>query len=345
MLKVCEQRRREGLPIYLYGSRREVVETLAARLEARFPGLRVAGTRPSRFRQLHAGRKAGNRREIRDSGAAICFVGLGCPRQETWVYEYRDGAGHARLAVGAAFDFHAGAAAAGTAAAAARRLEWLFRLVKSRSACGSATCCSTRSTSGCFFFRRPACAPFPRRRPRRPVRRGGMVECGARPWPCDGGQCGHGDSPAPASAPPARPARRERVRLAGARCAVALAQGLLYLFLLPPWQHYDEPTHFEYACAVRTVGAAPRRGRDGPHPAARDRGFHGRVEFLLESSAPRPAEQRSTKINIGINELHHPPVYYALLSVPLRLGQPPRHFHPTVRGALGLAAPLCASPC
>jgi hypothetical protein len=28
--------------------------------------------------------------------------------------------------------------------------------------------------------------------------------------------------------------------------AVALAHGLLYVFLVPPWQHYDEPAHFEY---------------------------------------------------------------------------------------------------
>jgi len=28
---------------------------------------------------------------------------------------------------------------------------------------------------------------------------------------------------------------------------LALANGLLYLVLVPPWQHYDEPTHFEYA--------------------------------------------------------------------------------------------------
>lgn len=28
--------------------------------------------------------------------------------------------------------------------------------------------------------------------------------------------------------------------------ALALVHGLLYVFLVPPWQHYDEPAHFEY---------------------------------------------------------------------------------------------------
>src|SRR5690606_32996478 len=38
---------------------------------------------------------------------------------------------------------------------------------------------------------------------------------------------------------------------------VALFQGLLYLFLLPPWQHYDEPTHFEYACLLAARSRRP----------------------------------------------------------------------------------------
>ena len=38
---------------------------------------------------------------------------------------------------------------------------------------------------------------------------------------------------------------------------VALMQGLLYLFLLPPWQHYDEPSHFEYAWLIADRGSLP----------------------------------------------------------------------------------------
>jgi hypothetical protein len=37
----------------------------------------------------------------------------------------------------------------------------------------------------------------------------------------------------------------------------ALGQGLLFLFLMPPWQHYDEPAHFEYA---RTLIDRPPAG-------------------------------------------------------------------------------------
>src|SRR5215211_3224079 len=39
---------------------------------------------------------------------------------------------------------------------------------------------------------------------------------------------------------------------------IALAQGLLYLALMPPWQHYDEPTHFEYAWLIANREQLPR---------------------------------------------------------------------------------------
>src|SRR4030065_802809 len=36
----------------------------------------------------------------------------------------------------------------------------------------------------------------------------------------------------------------------GVLLLVSLINGLLYLFLVPPWQHYDEPGHFEYAWLI-----------------------------------------------------------------------------------------------
>src|SRR5215211_1274006 len=39
---------------------------------------------------------------------------------------------------------------------------------------------------------------------------------------------------------------------------IALCQGLLYLCLQPPWQHYDEPTHFEYAWLIAHQPGLPQ---------------------------------------------------------------------------------------
>jgi N-acetylglucosaminyldiphosphoundecaprenol N-acetyl-beta-D-mannosaminyltransferase len=129
-LKVCERAAQEGLSVYLYGSRTEVLETLAANLRAKFPAIQIAGMQPSRFRQVSAAEQAEIARTIRDSGASFVLVGLGCPRQETWVYENRELISMPLLAVGAAFDFHAGNLPQAPAWLQNRGLEWFFRLVQ-----------------------------------------------------------------------------------------------------------------------------------------------------------------------------------------------------------------------
>jgi|SRR6478672_2642842 N-acetylglucosaminyldiphosphoundecaprenol N-acetyl-beta-D-mannosaminyltransferase len=130
MLQVCERAAKEGLPIYLYGSRDSVLEPLAKNLRDRFPNLIIAGTQPSKFRQVSAEEKQEIIREIRDSGAAITFVGLGCPRQEVWVYEYSEELSMPVMAVGAAFDFHAGNLSLAPKILQRSGLEWLYRLIQ-----------------------------------------------------------------------------------------------------------------------------------------------------------------------------------------------------------------------
>lgn len=129
-LKVIEAAAREGLPIYLYGSRQVVIDALVKNLTEKFPGIKIAGAEPSRFRQTTAEEKAEIAQKIKDSGAAIAFVGLGCPRQETWAFEYREALGMPILAVGAAFDFHAGTLAQAPKALQNIGLEWAYRFFK-----------------------------------------------------------------------------------------------------------------------------------------------------------------------------------------------------------------------
>src|SRR5690349_24720950 len=65
-------------------------------------------------------------------------------------------------------------------------------------------------------------------------------------------------------AAPALPAARAYDRadrsaraLLGLLLPLALLHGLLYLAIVPPWQHYDEPTHFEYARLIALWGRQP----------------------------------------------------------------------------------------
>ncbi len=107
-LRVCEAAAREGLPVYLHGSRPEVVERLAGNLRERYPDLEVAGWSPSAFRQVSGDELDALAGRIRASGARVVFAGLGCPRQEVFAYEMRQRVRLPVLAVGAAFDYHAG---------------------------------------------------------------------------------------------------------------------------------------------------------------------------------------------------------------------------------------------
>jgi exopolysaccharide biosynthesis WecB/TagA/CpsF family protein len=129
MLRVCEAAARDGVGVYLYGSTPAVLERLSARLRERVPGLSIVGSYSPPFRPLTPEEDADVTRAIRASGAGIVFVGLGCPRQETWAYAHREQIQAALVCVGAAFDFHAGSLRQAPAWMQARGLEWLFRLV------------------------------------------------------------------------------------------------------------------------------------------------------------------------------------------------------------------------
>lgn len=128
-LRVCAEAAHEGLPLYLYGSTPEVIERLRTALAERFPGIVIAGARPSRFRAATAEETAADAAQIRASGARLVLCGLGCPRQEVWAYEMREAIGVPILAVGAAFDFLAGNLRMAPKWMQDRGLEWLYRLL------------------------------------------------------------------------------------------------------------------------------------------------------------------------------------------------------------------------
>ncbi len=127
-LRVLEAAAHQRVPVYFYGSTLETIEHLVGRMLVRHPGLRVAGYESSQFRRLKREEKSALVSRIKASGARMVIVGLGCPRQETFAFEYRDDLQMPLLAVGAAFDFHAGKLAQAPAWMQRAGLEWLFRL-------------------------------------------------------------------------------------------------------------------------------------------------------------------------------------------------------------------------
>lgn len=129
-LHVCKAAERDGVPVFFYGSQPDVLEALTHKLSAKFPDLKIAGCAPSQFRQVSSEEKNKIAGEIRESGAGIVFVGLGCPRQEVFVHEFAEAIGKPLLAVGAAFDFHAGLKQQAPRWMQDRGLEWFYRLIQ-----------------------------------------------------------------------------------------------------------------------------------------------------------------------------------------------------------------------
>jgi N-acetylglucosaminyldiphosphoundecaprenol N-acetyl-beta-D-mannosaminyltransferase len=129
MLMLCQRAERHELPVFLFGGTSSLLEALARRLQEQFPQLRIAGMRASKFRRLTADEKRETVQFIRGSGAALTLVGLGCPRQEVWAYEFRSALSMPIIAVGAAFNFHAGLLSQAPARWQRYGLEWLYRLL------------------------------------------------------------------------------------------------------------------------------------------------------------------------------------------------------------------------
>ncbi len=124
--RLCEGARAEGLSAYFLGGAKGVAEDAASVLEARFPGLRIAGTHDGYFAESESAAIAAG---IRESGADLLFAGLGSPRQEFWLARYlRETGAGAGIGVGGSFDVIGGRVARAPVVYRRLGLEWLYRL-------------------------------------------------------------------------------------------------------------------------------------------------------------------------------------------------------------------------
>jgi N-acetylglucosaminyldiphosphoundecaprenol N-acetyl-beta-D-mannosaminyltransferase len=127
-LRVLAEAADLGLPVYLYGSTQPTLDRLVPALEGMFPALKIAGVEASKFRGAQPGEDAEIAERIKSSGGRLVLVGLGCPRQEVFAYAMRPLLDMPLLAVGAAFDYHAGLLRNPPAWMQKYALEWVWRL-------------------------------------------------------------------------------------------------------------------------------------------------------------------------------------------------------------------------
>ncbi len=130
MLQLCRRAEADGITIALIGGRDDaVLGQLRERLGAQFPKLRIGFAYSPPFRPLTPDERRDMLVGLSRSGARICFVGLGCPKQENWMAEHTAEIDAMLIGVGAAFDTNAGLVPPSPSWVHRSGLEWLYRLV------------------------------------------------------------------------------------------------------------------------------------------------------------------------------------------------------------------------
>jgi N-acetylglucosaminyldiphosphoundecaprenol N-acetyl-beta-D-mannosaminyltransferase len=135
MQAICQRTAGTNFSHYFFGGKPGVAGTVAEALAALYPGLKVAGTFSPPFRGIDANYELDDQaiteiEAIKRSGASFIWVGLSSPKQEYWIsraIEYLETG--VFLAVGAAFDFHAGTIKRAPLWMRSVGLEWLYRLL------------------------------------------------------------------------------------------------------------------------------------------------------------------------------------------------------------------------
>lgn len=127
ILRIAERAAECGWSVFLLGAAQGVAETAGRVLQARYPGLRIAGS--------HAGSPKAAEwpqivRRLRAASPDILFVAFGHPRQDFWIWSHKDDLPCAvAIGVGGALDYVAGVAPRAPQWMRGVGLEWLHRLI------------------------------------------------------------------------------------------------------------------------------------------------------------------------------------------------------------------------
>jgi N-acetylglucosaminyldiphosphoundecaprenol N-acetyl-beta-D-mannosaminyltransferase len=130
VLELCKQGVTKDVRHYFYGATNEVLDKLRANLESQFDGIQIAGMYSPPFRPLNEAEENDIVKMINNTNPDIVWCGLGTPKQDYWVAKFQPQLNSAAsIAVGAAFNFHAGEVKQAPRWMMSLCLEWLFRLI------------------------------------------------------------------------------------------------------------------------------------------------------------------------------------------------------------------------
>jgi len=131
MLRTLEgSAKRATVRHFFLGGAESTLQKLQDRMAVEFSGTCLAGVYSPPFGEWPADEFERICGKIRDCGANVVWVGLGCPKQELWIGQNLDRLPPAvYLGVGAAFAFHAGEVRQAPGMVQRAGMEWFYRLV------------------------------------------------------------------------------------------------------------------------------------------------------------------------------------------------------------------------
>ena len=125
----CKVANERGYSNYFYGDTPETLQSLAEKFKLEFPRLKIVGSYSPPFRPITPAEDEEIIRNINASGADVLWVGLGCPKQERWIFDHKERLNVPVAAgVGAYFKFHSGQIKRAPSWIGNLGFEWLWRL-------------------------------------------------------------------------------------------------------------------------------------------------------------------------------------------------------------------------
>lgn len=119
-----------NVSVGFYGGSTETLSAISGLSRRDFPGLEVAFECSPPFRPLTQPEMYQIMEEIDQSNVGLLFVGIGCPKQETFMNQAAGMLSRTTMiGIGAAFDFYAGAVRPSPNWVHQAGLEWLYRLL------------------------------------------------------------------------------------------------------------------------------------------------------------------------------------------------------------------------
>jgi N-acetylglucosaminyldiphosphoundecaprenol N-acetyl-beta-D-mannosaminyltransferase len=128
MKHLCGTSAQDGISVGFYGGTPVTLKVLVRNLTNQIPNLKISYAHSPPFRSLTLKEDEVVVKEINSSMTQILFVGLGCPKQERWMFAHRNRVKAVMIGVGAGFDFFAGTKKQAPNWMMRIGLEWLFRL-------------------------------------------------------------------------------------------------------------------------------------------------------------------------------------------------------------------------